>query len=221
MSNQSISLTPELYDYLLGVSLRESAVLRDLRARTAELPDSNMQIAPEQGQFMALLARLTGARRAIEVGVYTGYSALCVAAVLPPDGHLVGCDLSAEYTDIAREYWRRAGVAERIDLRLAPAAETLSALLDDEDAGGSFDFAFIDADKTGYAGYYEQCLRLLRPGGLIVVDNVLWNGRVLEGVTADEDTRAIQAFNRALRDDDRVDLSLVPIGDGLTLARKR
>ncbi|MAS40843.1 MAG: SAM-dependent methyltransferase [Porticoccaceae bacterium] len=221
MSNQSISLTPELYDYLLGVSLRESAVLRDLRARTAELPDSNMQIAPEQGQFMALLARLTGARRAIEVGVYTGYSALCVAAVLPPDGRLVGCDLSAEYTDIAREYWRRAGVAERIDLRLAPAAETLSALLDDEDAGGSFDFAFIDADKTGYAGYYEQCLRLLRPGGLIVVDNVLWNGRVLEGVTADEDTRAIQAFNRALRDDDRVDLSLVPIGDGLTLARKR
>ena len=221
MSNQSISLTPELYDYLLGVSLRESAVLRDLRARTAELPDSNMQIAPEQGQFMALLARLTGARRAIEVGVYTGYSALCVAAVLPPDGRLVGCDLSAEYTDIAREYWRRAGVAERIDLRLAPAAETLSALLDDEDAGGSFDFAFIDADKTGYTGYYEQCLRLLRPGGLIVVDNVLWNGRVLEGVTADEDTRAIQAFNRALRDDDRVDLSLVPIGDGLTLARKR
>ena len=221
MSNQSISLTPELYDYLLGVSLRESAVLRDLRARTAELPDSNMQIAPEQGQFMALLARLTGVRRAIEVGVYTGYSALCVAAVLPPDGRLVGCDLSAEYTDIAREYWRRAGVAERIDLRLAPAAETLSALLDDEDAGGSFDFAFIDADKTGYAGYYEQCLRLLRPGGLIVVDNVLWNGRVLEGVTADEDTRAIQAFNRALRDDDRVDLSLVPIGDGLTLARKR
>ena len=221
MSNQSISLTPELYDYLLGVSLRESAVLRDLRARTAELPDSNMQIAPEQGQFMALLARLTGARRAIEVGVYTGYSALCVAAVLPPDGRLVVSDLSAEYTDIAREYWRRAGVAERIDLRLAPAAETLSALLDDEDAGGSFDFAFIDADKTGYAGYYEQCLRLLRPGGLIVVDNVLWNGRVLEGVTADEDTRAIQAFNRALRDDDRVDLSLVPIGDGLTLARKR
>jgi predicted O-methyltransferase YrrM len=221
MSNQSISLTPALYDYLLGVSLRESPVLRDLRARTAELPDSNMQIAPEQGQFMALLARLLGARRAIEVGVYTGYSALCVAAVLPPDGCLVGCDLSAEYTAIAREYWQRAGVAERIDLRLAPAADTLSALLEVEGGEGSFDFAFIDADKTGYAGYYEQCLRLLRPGGLIVVDNVLWNGRVLEGVTADQDTRAIQAFNRALRDDDRVDLSLVPVGDGLTLARKR
>lgn len=221
MSNQSIPLTPALYDYLLGVSLRESAVLRDLRARTAELPDSNMQIAPEQGQFMALLARLLGARRTIEVGVYTGYSALCVAAVLPPDGCLVGCDLSEEYAAIAWEYWRRAGVAERIDLRLAPAADTLAALLDVEGAGGSFDFAFIDADKTGYAGYYEQCLRLLRPGGLIVVDNVLWNGRVLEGVTADQDTRAIQAFNRALRNDDRVDLSLVPVGDGLTLARKR
>ncbi|MFZ5652894.1 MAG: O-methyltransferase [Pseudomonadota bacterium] len=220
MSNRSIELTPPLYDYLLEVSLRESDVLRRLRARTAALPDSRMQIAPEQGQFMALLARLLGARNAIEIGVYTGYSALCVAAVLPPEGRLVACDISAEYTAIARDFWREAGVAERIDLRLAPAAETLSALLD-EGGGGRFDFAFIDADKTGYAGYYEQCLRLLRPGGLIVVDNVLWGGRVLEGAAADPDTRAIQAFNRALRDDQRVDLSLVPVGDGLTLARKR
>ncbi len=220
MSNQSIALTPALYDYLLKVSLRESAVLRDLRARTAALPDSRMQIAPEQGQFMALLARLMGARRAIEVGVYTGYSALCVAAALPPEGYLVGCDLSAEYTAIAREYWRRAGVDARIDLRLAPASETLAELLVAE-GEESFDFAFIDADKEGYAGYYEQCLRLLRPGGLIVVDNVLWSGRVLDGATADADTRAIQSFNLGLGDDDRVDLSLVPIGDGLTLARKR
>ena len=220
MSNQTIQLTPALDEYLRQVSLRETEVLRRLRERTAALPDSRMQIAPEQGQFMALLARLLGARNTIEVGVYTGYSALCVAAALPADGRLIACDISAEYTAIAREYWREAGVAERIDLRLAPAAETLAGLLD-EGAAGRFDFAFIDADKTGYAGYYEQCLRLLRPGGLIVVDNVLWGGRVLDGATADADTRAIQDFNRALRDDDRIDLSLVPVGDGLTLARKR
>ena len=220
MSNRSIELSPALYDYLLGNSLRETEVQRKLRVRTAQLPDHNMQIAPEQGQFMALLAQLLGARRALEVGVYTGYSALCVAAALPADGLLVACDLSAEYTAIAREYWQRAGVSERIDLRLGPAADTLAALLDDGVAG-TFDLAFIDADKTGYAGYFEQCLRLLRPGGLVVVDNVLWNGRVLDGASADPDTRAIQAFNRALHGDDRIDLSLVPVGDGLTLARKR
>ena len=220
MSNRSIELSPALYDYLLAHSLRETEVQRQLRARTAQLADHNMQIAPEQGQFMALLARLLGARRALEVGVYTGYSALCVAAALPADGLLVACDLSAEYTAIARDYWQRAGVAERIELRLAPAADTLAALLDGG-AEGSFDLAFIDADKTGYAGYYEQCLRLLRPGGLIVVDNVLWNGRVLDAAATDADTRAIQAFNRALHGDDRIDLSLVPVGDGLTLARKR
>jgi len=220
MSNRSIELSPALYDYLLANSLRETEVQRQLRAHTAQLSDHNMQIAPEQGQFMALLARLLGARRALEVGVYTGYSALCVAAALPADGLLVACDLSAEYTAIARDYWQRAGVAERIELRLAPAADTLAALLDGG-AEGSFDLAFIDADKTGYAGYYEQCLRLLRPGGLIVVDNVLWNGRVLDAAATDADTRAIQAFNRALHGDDRIDLSLVPVGDGLTLARKR
>jgi O-methyltransferase len=220
MSNRSIALSPELYEYLLAHSLRETEVQRQLRERTAQLPDHNMQIAPEQGQFMALLARLLGARRVIEVGVYTGYSALCVAATLPADGVLVACDLSAEYTAIAGDYWQRAGVADRIDLRLGPAADTLTALLDGG-AADSFDLAFIDADKTGYAGYYEQCLRLLRPGGLILVDNVLWNGRVLNEADADADTRAIQDFNRALHRDDRVDLSLAPIGDGLTLARKR
>lgn len=220
MSNRSIALTAELYDYLLANSLRETEVQRQLRERTAQLPDHNMQIAPEQGQFMALLARLLGVRRALEIGVYTGYSALCVAAALPADGLLVACDLSAEYTAMAREYWQRAGVAGRIDLRLAPAADTLAALLDGG-AAGTFDLAFIDADKTSYAGYYEQCLHLLRPGGLIVVDNVLWDGRVLDGASADADTRAIQAFNRALHDDARIDLSLVPVGDGLTLARKR
>jgi predicted O-methyltransferase YrrM len=220
MSNRSIELSPALYDYLLAHSLRETEVQRQLRAHTAQLPDHNMQIAPEQGQFMAFLARLLGARRALEVGVYTGYSALCVAAALPADGRLVACDLSAEYTAIARDYWQRAGVAERIELRLAPAADTLAALLDGG-AAGTFDLAFIDADKTGYAGYYEQCLRLVRSGGLIVVDIVLWNGRVLDAAGADADTRAIQAFNCALHGDDRIDLSLVPIGDGLTLARKR
>ncbi|MFP5414436.1 MAG: O-methyltransferase [Gammaproteobacteria bacterium] len=220
MSNQSIQLTPELYTYLLDVSLRESDLLQELRERTRQMPEARMQIAPEQGQFMTLLARLLGVRQALEIGVFTGYSALCVAAALPADGRLIACDISAEYTRIAQEYWARAGVAERIDLRLAPASETLAALLA-EGAAGSFDLAFIDADKTGYAGYYEQCLALLRPGGLIVVDNVLWNGRVLDTASADEDTRAIQAFNRRIHKDVRVDLSLVPVGDGLSLLRKR
>ncbi len=220
MSNQSIQLTPELYTYLLEVSLRESDLLQELRERTRQMPEARMQIAPDQGQFMTLLARLLGVRKALEIGVFTGYSALCVAAALPADGCLIACDISAEYTRIAQEYWARAGVADRIDLRLAPASETLAALLA-EGAAGSFDLAFIDADKTGYAGYYEQCLALLRPGGLIVVDNVLWNGRVLDTASADADTRAIRAFNRRIHRDARVDLSLVPIGDGLSLLRKR
>ena len=220
MSNQSLSLTPELYTYLLDVSLRESQVLRELREHTLGMPEARMQIAPEQGQFMALLVRLLGARRALEIGVFTGYSALCVASALPADGRLIACDISPEFTRVAQEYWARAGVAERIDLRLAPAAETLAVLLAAGNAG-TFDLAFVDADKTGYAGYYEQCLALLRPGGLILVDNVLWNGRVLDGASTDADTRAIQSFNRQVHADARVDLSLVPIGDGLTLLRKR
>jgi len=220
MSNRSIGLDGPLYDYLLAASLREAPVLARLRAETAEHPRVNMQISPEQGQFMALLAKLTGATRCIEVGVFTGYSSLAVALALPPDGRIVACDISPEYTAVARRYWAEAGVADRIDLRLAPALETLDALL----AGGgeaTYDFGFIDADKGGYVDYYERLLRLLRPGGLVAVDNTLWDGRVADEGNDEPDTRAIRAFNERLRDDERVDLSLVPIGDGLTLARKR
>lgn len=179
-----------------------------------------MQISPEQGQFMAFLARLTGARRVVEVGTFTGYSALTVALALPADGRLVACDVSAEWTAIGRRYWEEAGVADKIDMRLAPALETLDALLTDGHAD-TFDMAFIDADKENYGAYYERCLRLIRPGGLIMVDNVLWGGSVADPDRDDGDTNAIRALNRALRDDDRVDFSLVPIGDGLSLARKR
>ncbi len=220
MSSKYTSLDQPLYDYILASSLRESPVLAQLRAETATLPMAVMQIAPEQGQFMALLIKLMGARRAIEVGVYTGYSALAVAEALPDDGLLVACDINVETTAIAQRYWQQAGLADKIDLRLAPAAQTLQALLDDEQAG-SFDFAFIDADKTGYSDYYELCLALLRPGGLIVVDNVLWGGAVLEASTDDDDTRAIQQFNAQLSVDQRVDLSLLPLADGLSLLRKR
>ena len=195
-------------------------MLAQLRAETATLPMAVMQIAPEQGQFMALLIKLMGARRAIEVGVYTGYSALAVAEALPDDGLLVACDINVETTAIAQRYWQQAGLAHKVDLRLAPAAQTLQALIDDGQAG-SFDFAFIDADKTGYSDYYELCLALLRPGGLIVVDNVLWGGAVLEASTDDDDTRAIQQFNAQLAVDQRIDLSLLPLADGLSLLRKR
>lgn len=220
MSNRSIGLEPRLYDYLLSASLREHPVLAQLRAETAGHPRVNMQIAPEQGQFMALLARLVGATRCIEVGVFTGYSSLAVALALPPTGRIVACDVSEEYTQVARRYWDAAGVAERIDLRIAPALETLDGLL----AAGEtnrYDFAFIDADKGAYADYYERLLELLRPGGLIAVDNTLWDGDVADPANQEPDTVAIRAFNEKLRDDSRIDLSLVPVGDGLTLARKR
>ncbi|MGP1396655.1 MAG: O-methyltransferase [Inquilinaceae bacterium] len=221
MSSRTIAMTDRLHDYLLDTTLRETPVQRRLRAETATLGGPGaMQISPEQGQFMALLARLIGARRVIEVGTFTGYSALTVALALPADGRLVACDVSAEWTDIGRRYWNEAGVAGKIDLRLAPALETLDALLADGQAG-TFDMAFIDADKESYGAYYERCLRLIRPGGLIMVDNVLWGGSVADPDRDDGDTNAIRALNRALRDDDRVDFSLVPIGDGLSLARKR
>jgi predicted O-methyltransferase YrrM len=219
MSNRSIGLEPALYDYLLSASLREPAALARLRAETAGHPRVNMQIAPEQGQFMALLVKLTGAKRCIEVGVFTGYSSLAVALALPPTGRIVACDVSEEYTQIARRHWEAAGVAGRIDLRIAPALETLDGLLAAGDGG--YDFAFIDADKGAYADYYERLLALLRPGGLIAVDNTLWDGDVADAANQEPDTVAIRAFNEKLRDDERVDLSLVPIGDGLTLARKR
>ncbi|HEY0845315.1 MAG TPA: class I SAM-dependent methyltransferase [Noviherbaspirillum sp.] len=219
MSNRTLDLDDTLYQYLLDVSLREHPALAALRAATRDHPLVRMQIAPEQGQFMQMLVKLTGARRTIEIGVFTGYSALAVALALPEGGQLVGCDISREYAEAGRPYWDMAGVAQKIDLRIAPATETLDALLA-EGAAGTFDMAFIDADKTGYDTYYERCLALLRTGGLIIVDNVLWGGRVTQPAN-DADTAAMQAFNRKLHQDERIDLSMVPIGDGLTLARKR
>jgi caffeoyl-CoA O-methyltransferase len=220
MSNQSIGLSDELHAYLLSVSLRESEVMERLRTETAEHPKSEMQIAPEQGQFLQFLVRLIGARRTLEIGVFTGYSALAVAQELPPTGTLVACDVSEEYTDVARRYWAEAGVADRIDLRIAPAAETLAALLDDGQAG-TFDFSFIDADKESYDTYYEQSLELLRPGGVIALDNVFRDGQVTDPDMEDESVRAIQRLNEKLRDDERVDLTMLPLADGVTLAMKR
>jgi caffeoyl-CoA O-methyltransferase len=220
MTNRSISLTDSLYEYLLAVSLREPGLLRRLREETARLPNARMQIAPEQGQFMALLVRLIGARRCLEVGVFTGYSSLAVALALPDDGRIVACDVSEEWTAVARRYWAEAGVGHKIDLRLAPALETLEALLSAGEAG-SFDFAFLDADKENYPAYYEHLLELVRAGGLIVADNTLWSGRVADPANAEASTFALRRFNETLHVDDRVDLSLVPVGDGLTLARKR
>lgn len=220
MSNRTLSVTDDIYRYLLANSLREPPPLARLRELTAGLPQANMQIAPEQGQFMALLAKLVGARRCIEVGVFTGYSSLAVALALPEDARIVACDISEQWTSIARRFWRESGVERKIELRLQPAVRTLEELLA---AGGSgkYDFAFIDADKTGYARYYELLLELLRPGGLMTIDNTLWGGAVADPNERSEDTVALRAFNEALHADERIDLSLVPIGDGLTLARKR
>ena len=220
MTNRTLNLDAALHQYLLDVSLREMPLLKRLREETAQLSMARWQIAPEQGQFMALLVQLTGARRIVEVGTFTGYSALCMAQAMPADGRLICCDLPGEYNSIAERYWHDAGVAERIDLRLAPALETLSAL----ERGGqseSFDLIFIDADKANYRVYLEHALVLVRLGGLILFDNVLWSGRVLEQSPESADTRAIQALNRGLLRDSRIDLSLLPLGDGLTLCRKR
>lgn len=220
MSTQTLSLNDRLYQYLLSVSSREPEILAQLRQETAGLPLARMQISPEQGQFMALLVQLIAARKTLEIGVFTGYSALWVALALPPDGRMVACDLNPEWTAIAQRYWQAAGVAEKIDLKLAPALNTLEQLLANGEAN-SFDFAFIDADKENYAQYYEQALQLVRPGGLIAVDNVLWSGRVVNPETQDRDTLAIREFNQKLYQDPRIQLSLLPIGDGLTLALKR
>src|SRR5512139_111453 len=220
MSNRSITLTDPIYQYMNDVSLREAPVLRALREETAALTQRSMQIAPEQGQFMALLVRLLRARRCLELGVFTGYSSLATALALPADGRIVACDVSEEWTAIARRYWEQGGVAHKIDLRIAPATSTLDALLQQGQAG-TFDLAFIDADKTNYLAYYERTLQLLRPGGLVLLDNTLWSGRVADPAVTDPDTVALREFNTALLRDERVDLSLLPVGDGLTLALKR
>lgn len=219
MSNRSIGLDDKLYDYLLSVSLREPELLARLRAETAEDPQASMQVSPEQGQFMALLVGLIGARTALEIGVFTGYSALRVALALPDDGSIVACDVDERWTSIGRRYWKEAGVEDKIDLRIAPAVETLEQLVD-EGRTGSFDFAFIDADKEHYAEYYERCLMLVRSRGLIAIDNTLWSGAVADAADNGDDTLAIRAFNQHVYADDRVTMSLLPIGDGLTLAVK-
>ena len=220
MSYRPTVLTEDLHRYLQEVSLRESALLARPREETARRGDAGMQISPEQGQFMALLIEITGAKRVLEIGTFTGYSALAMALALPPDGRILACDVEPETTAIARRYWAEAGVAHKIDLRLAPALETLDRLLA-EGAAETFDFAFVDADKENYEAYYERCFTLLRRGGLLAVDNVLWGGRVADPAACDPDTQAIRALNLRLLDDPRVSLSLVPISDGLSLARKR
>ena len=220
MSRRTTQVDDALYTYLLEASLRESDVLRRLREETAGLEKGHMQISPEQGQFLALLVELVGARRILEVGTFTGYSALAMAEAMARDGVLVACDSSEEWTRVARRFWEEAGVSGSIDLRIGPAADTLSSLVADGRVG-TFDMVFIDADKKGLDGYWERALELLRPGGLVAVDNTLWHGKVADPSVDDGATRAIRAFNLKVRDDARVSMSLVPIGDGVTLARKR
>ncbi len=220
MSRKNAGLADDLYDYLVRTTVRDDDILRRLREETLETGWGMMQIAPDQGQFMALLTRLAGARQALEIGVFTGYSSLCVARALGEGGSLVALDVSEEWTAIARRYWAEAGVADRIDLRLAPAVESLERLVA-EGRAGSFDIAFIDADKENYDTYYERALVLIRQGGLILIDNVLWGGAVIDDGDQSADTSAIRAINEKVGADDRVDMAMVPTGDGLTIARKR
>jgi predicted O-methyltransferase YrrM len=220
MSSAQTGVAEDLAEYIRSVTLREPEILKRLRKETAKLPNAIMQISAEQGQFMGMLIRLLGAKLTLEVGVFTGYSSTAVALALPDDGRIIACDVSEEYTSVARRYWRDAGVEHKVTLRLAPAVETLEGLLA-EGRSGTFDFAFIDADKENYDRYYECALKLLRPGGLIAIDNVLWHGKVLDASVQDADTRAIRALNEKLHKDERVCVSLLPIGDGLTLAYKR
>ncbi len=220
MSRETTAMTERLLAYIREVGMREDEDLQKLREETASHPAARMQISPEQGQFMALLVELIGVKRAFEVGTFTGYSAMCVTKAMGRDGRLVALDVSEEYTSIAQEHWKAAGVHQQIELKIGPAAESLEAMVK-EGEGGTFDFAFIDADKTGYMAYYEYALKLLRPGGLVAIDNVLWNGSVADPKNNDEDTVAIRKINAFIKTDNRVTMSLVPIGDGLTLARKR
>jgi predicted O-methyltransferase YrrM len=215
------SLLPDAIERYATVEMvRESPLMQALRAETAKLPRGGMQIGADQGAFMALLVRLIGARRCLEIGTFTGYSALVVAAALPLEGRLVACDVSEEWTSVARRYWAKAGVADRIELRLGPARDTLATLIRDG-AAGSFDFAFIDADKTGYDAYYESCMTLVRPGGLILLDNALQDGAVADPSAHEADTDAIRAMNQKVRDDPRVEAVLLTVGDGVVMARKR
>lgn len=219
MTNKSITLTDRLYRYMLSVSLRESEILRNLREETAQHPLARMQISPDQGQFMAMLTKLIGARRCLEIGVFTGYSSLAIALALPSDGKLIALDMSVEWTAIARRYWQLANVADKIELRLGPALTSLQEL-QAEGHEGTFDFIFIDADKINYINYFSYAMRLLRSGGLLAVDNVLWSGDVADPSINDKETSALRAFNKHLHQDMRIDLSMIPIADGLTLARK-
>ncbi|MEB3329200.1 MAG: class I SAM-dependent methyltransferase [Candidatus Sericytochromatia bacterium] len=220
MSRHTLSLTDPLWAYLTGPVSREPAVLRALREETGQMPEARMQLSPEQGQLLAMLVRLTGARKALEIGVFTGYSSLAVALALPPEGRLLALDVSETFTAVARRYWAQAGVAERVSLRLAPALDTLAAL---RAAGeeGTFDFAFVDADKPNYGRYYDEVLALLRPGGLLAVDNTLWGGRVADPEADDAETTAIRALNARMQADPAIDFCLLPLGDGLSLGRKR
>ena len=220
MSKQTTGLEQTLADYIQSISFREPAILRQLREETAKLSMARMQISPEQGQLMALLVQLMGAKKTLEIGVFTGYSALAVALALPDDGKMIACEISEEYMAIAKDFWERAGVSEKIDLRIAPALETLEKLITEGETG-SFDLAFIDADKRNYENYYERALILLRPGGLILIDNVLWSGKVTDPTITDKQTQAIREFNQKLHQDSRISLSLISITDGLTLALKR
>jgi len=215
MARGAIEIPVRLIDYVVAMGVRETAVQRQLRAVTRRIPMGTMQIGPEQAALMQVLVRAIGARRCIEIGTFTGYSALAVALALPPGGRIVCCDVSEEWTSIARKYWALASVSRKIQLKLAPALETLKKLK------GPFDFAFIDADKANYQNYFEHCLKLMRRGGMIAIDNTLWHGKVIDRRDQSADTRAIRTFNRKLHRDRRVDISLMPIGDGLTLAVKR
>ncbi len=217
MSTGILNLTNDLRDYLWEKGMKEHSSLTELREETAQLPESVMQICPEQGALMANLVRLMSAKRTIEIGTFTGYSALAVALALPEDGEIVACDISEKWTSIGKKKWEAAGVADKIDLRIGAASETLEELLEDGQEG-SFDFAFIDADKANYLDYYRLCLKLVRKGGVIVIDNVLWSGSVIDPDINDVDTVAIRELNDFLAQDERVSLSMVPIGDGLTLA---
>ena len=220
MSNASVGLPPDLHAYLLRHGVREPDILRRLREETASLPQHDMQIAPEQGALMALLVRLSGARRAIELGTFTGYSSLAVITAMPPDGSIVCCDVSDAWTSVARRYWAEAGVADRVDLRLAPALETLDGLLEGGGAA-TFDFAFVDADKANYPEYHERIVQLLRSGGLVLYDNVLWGGDVIDETKTDRDTLGVRRLNDRLATDERVTISMIPVADGLTIALKR